>query len=60
LETDVQPGLNVGMDAALTLTGATNRTETEASSIKPTYIIRDLGDLLPFGDQSARIQVPDP
>jgi phosphoglycolate/pyridoxal phosphate phosphatase family enzyme len=47
LETDVQLGLNAGMAAALTLTGATNLKEAEASPIKPHFILNDLGDLLP-------------
>jgi HAD superfamily hydrolase (TIGR01450 family) len=47
LETDVQMGLNAGMAAALTLTGATTLSDAQNSNIKPTYIINDLGDLLP-------------
>lgn len=47
LETDVQLGLNAGMATALTLTGATTRADAEASPIKPTCVIKDLGDLLP-------------
>jgi HAD superfamily hydrolase (TIGR01450 family) len=46
LETDVQMGLDAGMGAALTLTGATTRDQAEASPVKPTYVFRDLGDLL--------------
>ncbi len=46
LETDVQMGLDAGMGAALTLTGATTRDQVEASPVKPTYVFRDLGDLL--------------
>jgi NagD protein len=49
LETDVQMGLNAGMSAALTLTGATSRPDTQASPIKPHFILNDLGDLLPEG-----------
>lgn len=49
LETDVQMGLNAGMATALTLTGATRRSEVETSSIKPDFIINDLADLLPEG-----------
>jgi NagD protein len=47
LETDVQMGLNAGMASALTLTGATTLPEAQSSSIKPTYLINDLGELLP-------------
>lgn len=52
LETDVLLGLNAGMSGALTLTGATDEQAARASSIKPTYILRQLADLLPNGDQS--------
>lgn len=47
LETDVLMGLNAGMAAALTLTGATTAADAAASPIKPTYIIHTLADLLP-------------
>ncbi len=47
LETDVQMGLNAGMATALTLTGATNLTDIQASSIKPHFVLNDLSGLLP-------------
>jgi NagD protein len=47
LETDVKMGLEAGMDAALTLTGATTEARLAASDIRPTYVVRQLGDLLP-------------
>jgi len=47
LETDVLLGLNAGMAAALTLTGATGVDEATGSPIQPTYIIDRLADLLP-------------
>ena len=47
LETDVQMGLNVGMASALVLTGATTREMFDTSSIRPTYVIDSLYDLLP-------------
>lgn len=47
LETDVQMGLNAGMVAALTLTGATTLQDAQASAVKPHFILNDLGDLLP-------------
>jgi phosphoglycolate/pyridoxal phosphate phosphatase family enzyme len=47
LETDVQMGLNAGMSAALTLTGATSAADAALSSIKPTYTLHCLADLLP-------------
>ena len=46
LETDVLFGLNAGMAAALTLTGATSAAEASASTIRPTYVVRRLSDLL--------------
>ncbi len=51
LETDVQMGLNAGMTAALTLTGATTAQGAQASPVKPHFVFNDLGDLLP-GDQA--------
>lgn len=47
LETDVKMGLNAGMSAALALTGATTESMLALSDIKPTYVIRQLSDLLP-------------
>jgi len=47
LETDVVMGLNAGMDASLVLTGATSEAALAASPIRPTYVLRQLGDLLP-------------
>jgi NagD protein len=47
LETDVQMGLAAGMATALTLTGATGEAGLEGSSLRPTYVIRRLGDLIP-------------
>ncbi len=48
LETDVQMGLNAGMDAALALTGATPESALATSPIRPTYALRQLADLLPI------------
>lgn len=47
LETDVLMGLKAGMAAALTLTGATTEADLAVSEVKPTYVVRQLGDLLP-------------
>ena len=47
LETDVQMGLLSGMDAALALTGATNGATLTVSPIQPTYVLRELGELIP-------------
>ena len=46
LETDVAMGMNSGMAAALTLTGATDEAALARSDIKPDYVLRQLGDLL--------------
>jgi NagD protein len=46
LETDVLMGLNAGMAAALTLTGATTEADLAVSEVRPTYVVRQLGDLL--------------
>ncbi len=46
LETDVQMGIDAGMAAALTLTGATSAAAAAASPIRPTYIIDDLSALV--------------
>jgi arabinose operon protein AraL len=47
LETDVQMGLNAGMDAALVLTGATDETSLTESPIQPTFVLRQLSDVIP-------------
>ncbi len=47
LETDVVMGLNNGMAAALALTGATDAATLAKSAIRPTYVLRQLSDLLP-------------
>ena len=47
LETDVLMGLEAGMAAALTLTGATSEADLAASPIKPHYVLRQLADLVP-------------
>ena len=46
LETDVLMGLEAGMSAALTLTGATTSTMLAESDIRPTYVINGLNELL--------------
>lgn len=48
LETDVLMGLNAGMAAALTLTGATTAEMAAQSDIRPTYTIERLAKLLPI------------
>jgi NagD protein len=49
LETDVRMGLESGMDAALVLTGATGEAALGGSALQPTYLLRQLADLLPDG-----------
>ena len=48
LETDVLMGLEAGMAAALTLTGATSEADLAVSPIKPHYALRQLADLIPY------------
>lgn len=45
LETDVQMGLNAGMDSALVLSGVTDEAALAASDIQPTYVLHGIGDL---------------
>jgi NagD protein len=47
LETDVRMGLDAGMAAAITLTGATTPAMVAASAIVPTYVVDRLADLIP-------------
>ena len=47
LETDVQMGQEAGMSTALALTGATPESALVGSSIQPTYVLHNLGELLP-------------
>lgn len=47
LETDVQMGLLSGMDAALTLTGATDLATLAVSPVQPTYVVERLEQLIP-------------
>lgn len=49
LETDVRLGLEAGMAAALTLTGATSEADLAHTAVSPTYLIHRLADLLPEG-----------
>ena len=47
LETDVLMGLNAGMAGVLTLTGATDEAALAQSDIQPTFVIKQLSELLP-------------
>lgn len=53
LETDVQMGWAHGMDTALALTGATRLEAVEKSTVRPTYILSELAQLIPPGYQPA-------
>lgn len=44
LESDIQMGMNAGMDTALMLTGATSLDRLKASGLNPTYVLKQLGD----------------
>lgn len=47
IETDVLMGIDAGMDAALTLTGATSLETAHRFHAQPTFILHRLGELLP-------------
>ncbi len=47
LETDILMGQEAGMSTALSLTGATTESELDGSPIQPTFILRELSDLVP-------------
>ena len=47
LETDVYMGQSAGMATALMLTGTTSQSTLATSAIQPTYVLNQLGDLLP-------------
>ncbi|MGZ3950887.1 MAG: HAD-IIA family hydrolase [Flavisolibacter sp.] len=46
LETDILMGQEAGMSTALALTGATLENDLAGTSIQPTYVLRQLSDLL--------------
>ncbi|OGO04740.1 MAG: HAD family hydrolase [Chloroflexi bacterium RBG_13_56_8] len=45
LHTDMQMGLNAGVDTALVLTGVTTRAELAADDLRPTYVLESVADL---------------
>jgi len=47
LETDVLMGQEAGIASALTLTGATGKAALVTTNIQPTYVLQQLGDLIP-------------
>jgi ribonucleotide monophosphatase NagD (HAD superfamily) len=46
LETDILMGLQAGMATALVLTGATTMANLPHPTIKPTYVLANVGELL--------------
>lgn len=45
LETDMRMGIEAGMHTALVLTGATRREDLAASSVRPKWVLENLGEL---------------
>lgn len=46
LYTDVAAGANAGVDTVLVLSGESTMADAEASAVKPTFILRDVRELL--------------
>ena len=44
--TDVAAGLNAGITAILVLSGETTMEDAEKSDVKPTYIYKDVSEIL--------------
>ena len=57
--TDIACGVNAGVDTALVLSGETDEQTAAASSIRPTWIFRDIQQLLEAmrGEEAARQEV---
>jgi arabinose operon protein AraL len=47
LETDMRMGHDAGMATALVLTGVTSRAQAEAASPQPTFLLENIGELIP-------------
>lgn len=47
LETDIKLGLDAGMPSALVLSGVTDETMLAETELRPTYLLRGIGDLTP-------------
>ena len=45
LYTDVACGINAGIDTVLVLSGETSEADLKQSGIKPTYVLKDVGEL---------------
>jgi ribonucleotide monophosphatase NagD (HAD superfamily) len=52
LETDMRMGHDAGMATALVLTGVTSRAQAEAASPQPTFLLENIGELIPRLTQS--------
>lgn len=46
LDTDIAGAVALGWDSALVLSGVSTRAEAEASTVRPTFVVEALGDLL--------------
>ena len=46
LYTDIACGVNAGVDTILVLSGETKREDVKTSSVKPTFILQDIKELL--------------
>jgi ribonucleotide monophosphatase NagD (HAD superfamily) len=47
LETDIRMAIDAGMSSALVLTGATSESMVARSATRPTYLLRNLLEVLP-------------
>lgn len=45
LDTDIASGLRLGMKAILVLSGVTSQTEPASSSVRPTWVFKDISEL---------------
>ena len=48
LETDIAMGVQYGAETALVLTGITDENKLSASTVLPTYVFRNLGELIAY------------
>ncbi|NLL88172.1 MAG: HAD-IIA family hydrolase [Firmicutes bacterium] len=46
LETDIQMGIDLGIDTVLVLTGITTREMLQASAVKPTYVLESIAGFM--------------
>ncbi len=45
MDTDIQAGIEIGIDTLLVLTGITQREDLKSFAFKPTYILDGVKDL---------------